>query len=387
VTSRERVLAALTHRVPDRIPLDLGGTLATTMTGTAYRRLRTHLSMEDAGAVRIFSKRSGTVIPDEGILERFHADCRAVLLGDPDINPDRQLDGGTLVDEWGVTWLRPESGHYIPIRGPFSNLDAPDLAALDHHRWPDPSDPGRYRGLRERAQSVHEATSYATVLNLGVGPVHLCQYLRGYGEWLMDLIERPTFAEALLDVAASFHIEVATRALHEAAPFVDVVCFGDDIGTQQRPLVRPDLYRRMIKPRHRRIVDAVKRFGKPLIYHSCGAIYPLLPDLVDLGIDALNPVQVSAAGMDTARLKREFGSWLTFWGGVDTQVALSRGTVEDVRREVRRRIDDFAGDGGYVLCAVHNIQSEVPPENVVAMFEAALEYGHDPSAVSASTSS
>jgi uroporphyrinogen decarboxylase len=373
VTSRERVRAALTHRVPDRVPLDLGGTLASTMTEPALERLRAHLSMEDAGAARIFSRRSRTVIPDERILERFHTDCRAVLLGDPDLNPDRQLDGESLVDEWGVTWHRPESGHYIPVRGPFSNLDDPDPASLDRYHWPDPGDPGRYRGLRQRAQSLHEATSYAIVLNLGVGPVHLCQYLRGYGEWLMDLIERPAFAEALLDVAANFHIEVTTRALNEAAPFVDAVCFGDDIGTQQRPLVRPDLYRRTIKPRHRRMVDAVKRFGKPLIYHSCGAVYPFLPDLVDLGIDALNPVQVSAAGMDTARLKREFGSRLTFWGGVDTQVVLSRGTVEDVRREVRRRIDDFAGDGGYVLAAVHNIQGEVPPENVVAMFEAALE--------------
>ena len=373
MTSRERVLAALTHRVPDRIPLDLGGNLATTMTETAHQRLRAHLSMEDAGAPRIFSRRSGTVIPDEGILERFCVDCRAVLLGDPDINPDRQLDGGTLMDEWGVTWLRPESGHYIPVHGPFTNLDDPDPAALNRYRWPDPNDAGRYRGLRQSAQSLHEATSYAIVLNLGVGPVHLCQYLRGYGEWLMDLIERPAFAEALLDVAANFHIEVTTRALNEAAPFVDAVCFGDDIGTQQRPLVRPDLYRRTIKPRHRRMVDAVKRFGKPLIYHSCGAVYPFLADLVDLGIDALNPVQVSAAGMDTARLKREFGSRLTFWGGVDTQVVLSRGTVEDVRREVRRRIDDLSGDGGYVLAAVHNIQGEVPPENVVAMFEAALE--------------
>jgi uroporphyrinogen decarboxylase len=372
LTSRERILAALAHRQPDRIPLDLGGSLATTMTEPAHQRLRAHLSMDDRDPARIFSKRSGTVIPDERILERFHADCRAVLLGDPDINPDRQLDGGSLMDEWGVTWHRPESGHYIPIRGPFSHLDDPDPAVLNRRQWPDPGDAGRYRGLRERARALHEATSYATVLNLGVGPVHLCQYLRGYAEWLMDLIERPGFAEALLDAAADFHVEVTTRALNEAAPFVDVVCFGDDIGTQQRPLMRPDLYRRLVKPRHRRIIDAIKRFGKPLIYHSCGAIYALLPDLVDLGIDALNPVQVSAAGMDTVRLKREFGSSLTFWGGVDTQAVLSRGTVEDVRSEVRRRIDDLAAGGGYVLCAVHNIQGEVPPENVVAMFDAAL---------------
>jgi uroporphyrinogen decarboxylase len=375
MTSRERVLAALTHRAPDRIPLDLGGTLASTMTERAHQRLRAHLSIEGATAPRIFSRRSTTVIPDESILERFQVDCRAVLLGDPDTNPDRALPGNKLVDEWGVTWLSPESGHYIPVSGPFSNLDDPDPAVLDHRQWPDPGDAGRYRGLRQRAQALHESTPYAVVLNLGVGPVHLCQYLRGYGEWLMDLIERPAFAEALLDLAAQFGIAVATHALNEAAPFVDIVCFGDDVGTQQRPLMRPDLYRRMIKPRHRSIVDAIKRFRKPVDYHSCGAIYPLIPDLLDLGIDALNPVQVSAANMDTARLKREFGTRLAFWGAVDTQAVLSRGTPGDVRREVRRRMDDLSTDGGYVLAAVHNIQAEVPPENVVATFDAALEFG------------
>jgi uroporphyrinogen decarboxylase len=189
----------------------------------------------------------------------------------------------------------------------------------------------------------------------------------------MDLLDRPAFAEALVNVAATFQVEVATRALCEASTFVDAVCLGDDIGTQQRPLLRPELYRRLIKPHHKRIVEAVKRFAKPVVYHTCGAVYPLIPDLIDVGIDALNPIQVSAAGMDTARLKREFGKHLTFWGGVDTQSVLSRGTPDDVRREVARRIDDLASGGGYVLCAVHNIQAEVPPANVVAMFEAALE--------------
>jgi uroporphyrinogen decarboxylase len=371
MTSRERVLAALAHRTPDRIPLDLGGTLATSLTESAHQRLRAHLGIHPAPAPRVFSRRSTTVIPDECIAERFHVDCRALLLGDPDVNPDRLIDGG-LIDEWGVTWIRPESGHYIPSCGPFTQVSDPVPALLNGRRWPDPADPGRYRGLRERAQTLHETTPYAVVLNLAVGPVHLCQYLRGYAEWLMDLIERPAFAEALFEMAATFLIEVATCALEKTAPFIDAACFGDDIGTQQRPLIRPELYRRIIKPWHRRIVDAVRRFGKPLIYHSCGAIYPLIPDLIDIGIDALNPVQVSAAGMDTARLKREFGSSLTFWGGVDTQAVLSRGTPDDVRREVRRRIDDLAADGGYVLSAVHNIQGEVPPENVMAMFETAL---------------
>lgn len=374
MTSRERILAALEHREPDRIPLDLGATIASTMTEPAHQRLRAHFSMDCAAAPRVFSRRSGTVIPDEAILERFHADCRAVLLGDPDRSPERMLDDGSILDEWSVVWSRPESGHFIPARGPFTGIEDPSAGMVDSRDWPDPDDPGRYRGLQDRARAMHDGSPYALILNLGVGPVHLCQYLRGYGEWLMDLLERPAFAEALLDAATVFHIGVTTRALEVAAPFVDAVCFGDDIGTQQRPLMRPELYRKIVKPRHRRIADAIRRFDKPLIYHTCGAVYPLIPDLIDIGIQALNPVQVSAAGMETARLKREFGSHLTFWGGVDTQAVLSRGSVEDVRREVRRRIDDLGAGGGFVLCAVHNIQGEVPPENVVAMYEAAVEF-------------
>jgi len=156
---------------------------------------------------------------------------------------------------------------------------------------------------------------------------------------------------------------------------VDIVCWGDDLGTQRGPQISPELYRRMIKPRQKRMVEAIKRHGKLVLYHTCGSVADFLPDFIELGIDAVNPVQVSAAGMDTQRLKREFGRDITFWGAVDTQTVLPRGSPVDVRSEVRRRIDDLAPGGGYVLCAVHNIQPEVPPENIVAMYEAALEYG------------
>ena len=151
--------------------------------------------------------------------------------------------------------------------------------------------------------------------------------------------------------------------------------YGDDVGTQRTPLMRPELYRRLIKPFHRSMAAAVHRFNKPIIYHSCGAISSLIPDLLDVGIDALNPVQVAAAGMDTKRLKKEYGRDLTFWGAIDTQNVLPRGTPDDVRNEVKRRIEDLSAGGGYVLAPVHNVQPEVPPENLVAMLEAALAQG------------
>jgi uroporphyrinogen decarboxylase len=235
-------------------------------------------------------------------------------------------------------------------------------------------DPGRFQGLRERARNLHEETDYAVVLNLTNGPVHQCQYLRGYGTWLEDLLLRPVFAEALMDRVVDVLIQIANRALEEAGPYVDLVTFGDDIATQNATLFRPDLYRKMIKPRHKALADTIHRHGKLLLFHSCGSVYTLVRDLIEVGVDVLNPVQVSAADMATSRLKREYGSELAFWGAIDTHRVLPRGTPADVTEEVKRRVDDLHGNGGYVLCAVHNLQPEVPPENIVAMYETALEY-------------
>ena len=165
------------------------------------------------------------------------------------------------------------------------------------------------------------------------------------------------------------------RALGEVGDLVDVVMFGDDLGTQQGPVLSPALYRRLIKPSHVRMVQTVKRFNKPLLLHSCGSVAAFIPDFIEAGVDALHPVQVSAKDMDSARLKREYGRDIACWGGVDTQRVLPSGTVGEVREEVRRRIADLGPGGGYVLGAVHNVQAEVPVENVLAMVEAARELG------------
>ena len=373
MTHRERILAALAHQETDRVPLDLGSSISTTLTAKAHERLRVYLGLPLTVPAPVMAKRASTVVPDEAILRRFDVDARPLLLGSPANRPDRDVSADVMVDEWGVTWVKHGQSHYMNADGPFYHLDEPALQDLEKASWPDPADPGRYRGLRERARDLHEKTDYAVILNLPVGPVHLCQFLRGYAEWLQDLLLHPAFAEGLLDRCVEVWTQVTSRALEEAGEFVDVVMYGDDIGTQRGPLLRPELYRRMIKPGHRRMAEAVKRFGKPIFYHSCGSVYRLLPDLIDVGIDALNPVQVSAAEMDTQSLKREFGRHLTFWGGIDTQSVLPRGSVQDVREEVKRRIADLAPGGGYVLSAVHNIQPEVPPENLIAMYEAARE--------------
>lgn len=375
MTHRERVLAALNHQKPDRVPTDLGSSIATTVTAKAHERLRAHLGLSSEPPPAVCAKRAQTVIPDEAIMRRFEVDCRPVHLGAPDGRADREIAGGAFIDEWGVTWTKPEGGHFINSDGPFCHRDEPTADNLEKAEWPDPEDAGRYRGLRERARALHENTDYAVVLNLPVGPVHECQFMRGYAQWLEDLLIHPAFAEALLDRVTEIWIRISQRALAEAGDYVDVAMYGDDVATQRSPLFRPELYRKVIKPRHKRMAEAVKRYGKPILYHSCGSVYKLIPDLIEIGIDALNPVQVSAADMDTQRLKREFGRHLTFWGGIDTQRVLPVGTPAEVREEVKRRIKDLADNGGYVVGAVHNIQPEVPPENVVALYDAVAEYG------------
>jgi uroporphyrinogen decarboxylase len=199
--------------------------------------------------------------------------------------------------------------------------------------------------------------------------------MRGYAASLEDLIVAPDFVEAFLERYLDFWTRLTKAALQALGGLVDLAMVGDDLGTQQGPLLSPALYRRLIKPFHARMVQTIKRFGKPVLLHSCGSVAAFIPDLIDAGFDALNPVQVSARDMDSARLKREFGAQLTFWGGIDTQRVLPRGTPAEVRDEVRRRIADLGPGGGYVLAAVHNIQAEVPVENIVAMWEAAREFG------------
>jgi uroporphyrinogen decarboxylase len=375
MTHRERILAALDHRTPDRVPVDLGSSYATSIHAHAYAEVRRHLGLPSEPEPRYLLPRAVSIIPADDIMERFQIDTRPLVIG----APDRQRGGFTaddvFVDEWQVTWTKPEGGHFLNTNGPFRHLIDPTPRDLDEFSWPDPEDPGRYRGLRERAQTLAQATDHAIVLDLWVGLVHIAQFMRGFAEWLEDLVLNPTFAEALMERIEDFWVRGAERALAEVGPYVDVVQFVEDLATQRGPMMRPDLYRRMIKPHHRRMAEVVKRQGKRLLFHCCGSARAFLPDFIDIGVDAITPVQVSAAHMDTRCLKREFGRDLAFWGGIDTAEVLPRGTPADVRAEVRRRIDDLAASGGFVLCAVHNIQADVPPENIAAMYDEAIEYG------------
>jgi uroporphyrinogen decarboxylase len=320
-------------------------------------------------------KRARTALPDESILQKFDIDTRPVMLGDYKGGRAKEIDDNTIMDAWGVIWKKAPDGHFINAEGPFQKSD-PEIESLETFEWPDPNNPGLYEGLEDRAAYLRKNTDYAIVLNLNVGVVHLCQFIRGFAEWLMDLYENPHFACRMMDMVADIWIRIAQRALDVVGENVDVIMWGDDIASQKSTFMSPQMYRDLVKPRHSRMIAALKaRSDAKVHYHSCGSVYGVIEDLIDIGIDALNPIQVNARNMDPSRLKHEFGDRLAFWGSIDTQRVLPYGTADEVREEVRKVIDAMSPGGGYILASVHNIQAEVPPENIVAMFEEGKSFG------------
>lgn len=376
MTPRERVMAALNHQEPDRVPIALGQAVGDGITLPAYARLLSHLGMDERRA-QVKDTRAQTARVDEEILRRFRVDMRGMGLGAPDGWKEKWLDERTVQDEWGVVRTRPPGSHYFDLCGsPFAEDNS--LTAIDRHSWPDPYDPGRYRGLGEKARRLHRETDYAVVLDLNCSFFLRCAELRGWENFYADLVADQAFAGALMDRFLDIRLAMAERALAEVGEDVDILMVSsDDLGMGDRTLVSPALYRTLIKPRQKRMFDLFKaKSPAKRFYHTDGAVYSLLGDLLEIGVEVINPVEVHAAGMeDTAKLKREFGDRLAFWGAIDTHHVLPSGTPDEVRAEVRRRIRDLGPGGGYVISPVHNIQPDVPPENVVAMYEAAFESG------------
>jgi len=367
---RQRVIAALNHQPSERVPVDIAGTGATQINADAYLALKRYLGLDANQPLQFFSKRSHLPMAEEEVLQKLDVDCRVLRPPGPDHTVEREMPDGSYIDAWGVVWTKPERGHYYVKQPIFTGeLTATELA---RYNWPDPHDPGFTRGLGEAGRSLSESTDYAVVLSLPVGFGHQSQFLRGYEDWLVDLVNNLPGAEALADAILDVYIPMAREMVRACARHIHVVYYADDVAFQNGPIMRPETFRRLFKPRLRRIFDAIKAETQAkVLFHSCGSVVSLIPDLIEAGIDCLNPVQVSAAGMDTAALKREYGSDLAFWGGIDTHWVLPFGSPQDVRNEVRRRVGDLAEGGGYVLASVHNIQAEVPPENIVAMVEAA----------------
>ncbi len=380
MTSRERLLAALDHRVPDRVPIDLGGN-QTGIHRVAYENLLARLGLHETIAIMDLVQQLAR--PSEAVLERLGVDTRYVAAGAPDSFKGgvvRRERGGRMwedfEDEFGVVWSRPDDApNYFDIsHSPLAGLS---LEQIRDYPFPDGGDPSRFAGLRERALRLRRETPYAVVAGISGVVYEICWYMRGLENLFIDMVERPEVLETIIDRTLRYWLDWFRGFLDEAGDVVDVIMIGDDLTGQDGPLFQPRVYRSIVKPRQKALVTYIKSRTKAKIwYHSCGSILPYIPDLLDNGIDALNPVQITARGMDPAGLKARFGDRLTFWGGaVNTQKTLPRGTPAEVREEVRRNLAAFMPGGGYVFANVHNIQADVPPDNVLALFDAAREFG------------
>jgi uroporphyrinogen decarboxylase len=380
MNARERLFAALNHQEPDRIPFDLGSTQVTGIHEVAYRGLRQALALPPV-EVQFSDKVQRLALPDDDVLERLNVDVRGLFpLNSHNWNVHEEPGGEYWVyhDEWGITYNRPyPDGLYcsivdVPLHG---DITADDI---NNHAWPNMADPQRIAGLREQAESYRAAGYGVVVKDPFAGIFEFSQRVVGMENLMVMMAADEELAGALFDKLLELKLAFWEMALPQLTDVVDVVMHADDYGTQVSQLISPRMFREQVKPRWKQLFDRVKTLAPDakLFFHSCGNVRPLIPDFIELGIDILNPVHIRATGMNPLELKRDFGADIVFWGGgVDTQGVLPNGTPQEVRDDVRRNIDALAPGGGFVFNTVHNIQADVPPENIVAMWEALQEYG------------
>ena len=380
MTSRERVQAALEHRVPDRVPIDLGGN-QTGIHKFAYEVLLEYLGINDETVIMDAVQQLAR--PCEALLERFHVDTRYIAAKCPanfdDAIQQNRRNGRLwhdLRDEFGVIWSMPDDHPFFMdiSHHPLAKATIRDIA---DYPFPKGDDPSRFEGLRQRALVFRNETPYAVVSGIAGSTYEYCWYMRGLERWLMDLMDNTHFCDALLHHMLKFWLDWFRMFLNEVGDLVDVIMIGDDLAGQTGPLFQPKIYRSLVKPLHKQLVQYIKsRTNAKIWYHTCGSCVAYIPDLIDIGIDILNPMQISAKDMDPTSLKTMFGKRMCFWGGaIDTQHVLPTASPETVREHVRCNLEAWKPGGGYVFNNVHNIQAGVPPENVVALFDTAYESG------------
>ena len=381
MNSRERVLAVLNRTGADRIPRDMGGTPVSTISKTAYDNLRAHLGMTPDDAPDFMSFSGQSVRPKADLLEHFGIDTRSVQAA-----PGKgwslkleQKDGyEQFYDEWGIGFRRPLNSklYYDLFDNPLADEEEDVTLA---YPFPDPLDRNRIAGLRDKAQAYRDA-GYAMCFagSIGYGQMHNLTYLMGFEDFFMKILAEPDETRQLLQKSLDNKLAFWEMALGEMGDLVDVVYEPDDLGMQNGPLFNPELYREAVKPFHKELFAFIKKKAPQakIFLHCCGAITDFIPDFIEIGVDALNPVQISAVGMEPEKIKREFGKDIVFWGGaIDTQNVLPKASPAEVKEQAKRNISILSEGGGYIMNTVHNIQADVPPENIVALFEAVQEVG------------
>jgi len=383
---RERVLLALDHKEPDKVPIDLGGTICSTLTAAANRKLKDYLGIKGGGEI-VSHPVLDTIVPVDEILEMFEVDIRTIRLKGPISEETEALQvkgfsgsgsdfadmpaGYEFADEYGTRW-RKAGYDYAPVSFPLADLDVTDLKTV---KWPNPYNPGRVAGLKQEAKKLYESSEFAIASDIMCGgPFEQALWLRGYQNFMEDLYLNPKFAVALLDKITEIDMGFWDAQLSSIGEYVDIVCQGDDLGIQTSLYIGPEMYRKFIKPCHKKLFSFIHSMTKAKFWlHSCGSVYSILPDLIEVGVDALNPVQCGACNMDLGKLKKEFGKDITFWGGGINVQTLPGKTVREVESEVKNAIDIMAPCGGFVFAATHNILPETEGKIIYSAYMAAVK--------------
>jgi uroporphyrinogen decarboxylase len=382
MNSRERILATLNHQEPDKVPFDLAGTTWTGIANGAYKNLLAFNGMESQEP-QWSDVIQQIVVPSDDILNDLEVDTRGLFpLTSSNWDVYKKLtdkgDSWEYLDEWGFTLKMPKNGHWFSfVKHPMQHI-LPEAQEILNYNWPLADDKRRIADLREQAIRFKEQGKIVMIKGLCAGIFEMHQRCRGMENALLDSFLYPEFSDLLIGKIADLKIEFWEMALSELGDVVDIVAEGDDYGTQESQLIDPDHFRQYYKPHIARIVKSIKQNApnSKVMFHSCGNVRPEIPDFIEMGIDILNPVHVNATGMEPSQLKRDFGKDIVFWGGgVDTQRILPSGTVNEVIDDVKKNIDALASGGGFVFATVHNIQSEVPPQNIIAMWETLNKYG------------
>ena len=375
MNSRQRLIMALKHKEPDRVPIDLGGVSVSLIHKNSHRALAEYLGINDPDE-KIHNLMTMCVYTDERIKERFRADIELIQPGKPDkweLVIDK--DTGKWTDDWGVVYKKPAGVMFYEWdRQPLQ--DASEISDIEKYKMPDVEDPGRYRGIREKVIKIYETTGKAMLVNSAYGIWEQTMTIRGLQNSLMDLAGNKRFAEHLAEKLLDWLLRYYDMMLGLVGEYVQVVKMDDDLGFRSGPLMSPDIYRKIYKPLHKKVVDFIRsKTNAKIFIHSDGSIYEFIPDFIELGIDIINPVEVTAVNMESDRLKKEFGKYISFWGGGCDNKILEEGTPNQVEEEVKKRINDFAKDGGFIFGSIHCIQPFVSPENIGALFDSAYKYG------------
>ncbi len=399
LTSRQRIRLALEHKEADRVPVDFGGMRSTGISAIAYNKLKKYLGME-GGATKVYDVFQQLAEPEETIMQRFGADVIQLHRYEPAFGisltswkPDILPDGSACIVPEGFTpVINKNGGRDIVIDGKivarmpqgglyFDNMDFPYKNAttkedIDKIPVPQITDV-ELKYLEMQAKKLYYETDYAILASFGGNILEAGQMEWGYEGFYSNLALEPELIHYYLERKTQGYMRDLEKYLQAVGQYIDVIQFGDDLGTQENTQLSLDMYREMIKPYHSRQYKYVRNNypNVKVFLHSCGAISPLIPDLIDAGVEILNPVQLSAKNMDAGFLKKEYGKYLTFWGGgANTQTTVSFGSCTDIEKEVKELMSIFAPGGGFVFTQVHNIQADISPEKVLAIYDTAKKY-------------